>query len=478
MWLKAFGVCALVGLAPLAYADQEDHPNASMMVTVDNVTKGQTFSRPVVVVHRPGLRVFARGSKASRELRRLAEEGDARPLIRALKRNRRVVDVFVLDGIIKPGRSKAAPIDLPPRSEVTVLAMLTGTNDAFWAVEAIRSRRRAKRSTSFAKVYDAGTEANTEKCDDVPGCGAKNRRVRRGQEGTVTLHPGLRGDRDLALADYAWSGPVARVRIGPDIAGSFEFPLGLEIPAPGEMVLQEPSMCAGQSRAQVSYSKARNIVSVEVKYEGVPLDLETSFPGPPSTPYNKYPQSIVDGKWQTWIVGFFGGKPVTVWYDADNRLLGTKYSLPNQTPPPGAFSVELEAAHALCSPLWTPGEDGRANVRFDFKYDGLLDGEGSGGTVVIVAPYVFGDPGSLGILHTNGIPEADAFTFDAILDSVENRAGFAIASTYEPDPKPDYLLSRSNNVTAWLGTYPNQVASTPPLTCETKINPPWPAMAN
>ena len=46
----------------------------------------------------------------------------------------------------------------------------------------------------FAKVYDAGTEANTESCDDIPAppCNSHNARVLNGSEGRVSLHTGLK----------------------------------------------------------------------------------------------------------------------------------------------------------------------------------------------------------------------------------------------------------------------------------------------
>ncbi len=65
------------------------------------------------------------------------------------------------------------------------------------------------------RVLDAGSEANTESCHDVPGppCGSVGVRHVDMAEGTVELHHGLTGDGDLDAMTYGWVDPVASVAV-------------------------------------------------------------------------------------------------------------------------------------------------------------------------------------------------------------------------------------------------------------------------
>jgi hypothetical protein len=271
---------------------------------------------------------------------------------------------------------------------------------------------------------------------------------------------------------------VAEVTVGPDRAGSFTVPMGLNITnAPSEYVLQEPSMCAGHASTTITYSRVKNSVVIEAEYAGVPTDLTVTFPVDYSTPYNKWPVTISDGGWQTWLVPFFGGRRTTVWYDATGRLIGTKYNLPNGTPPPGAFAVDLEStARALCSPEWVPDAAGNYKLRWELNYDALADSRNTAGEVVVFGNYQYGDDNTYGRLDFGGIPLDDALTFDDVFNSIKDFNGMAMATSYEPNPKPDYLASRPSTVTGWLGTYPNLIDPTPPTPCMSHVNPPFPAV--
>lgn len=80
--------------------------------------------------------------------------------------------------------------------------MLVTTNDAFAALNGVRLPRRG--STSFSSVaYDAGSEANTENCSDIPGppCGNPFVRVTAGAEGTDGALD--KGDSILSIAPGA-----------------------------------------------------------------------------------------------------------------------------------------------------------------------------------------------------------------------------------------------------------------------------------
>ena len=64
--------------------------------------------------------------------------------------------------------------------------------------------------------YDAGSEANNERCTHVPGppcgTGSGSMRMTERAEGCVSVHPRIRGDGGVPLS-RDWRNPVARVVI-------------------------------------------------------------------------------------------------------------------------------------------------------------------------------------------------------------------------------------------------------------------------
>ena len=69
-------------------------------------------------------------------------------------------------------------------------------------------------SQVMALAYDAGSEANTELCDFIPGppCG-NHVKDSSEAEGYVFVHSGIHGIGDIDAAMYDWRGPVANVVI-------------------------------------------------------------------------------------------------------------------------------------------------------------------------------------------------------------------------------------------------------------------------
>jgi hypothetical protein len=63
-------------------------------------------------------------------------------------------------------------------------------------------------------AYDAGSEANTELCEHIPGppCGNQARML-TGAEGFVHVHRGIHGVGDLNEAAMDWNNPVVKVVI-------------------------------------------------------------------------------------------------------------------------------------------------------------------------------------------------------------------------------------------------------------------------
>ena len=153
----------------------------------------------------------------------LAEDGDVGPLAEALAGSSEVLDIAAADGVLMPGESVTLEVQTSgAASYITVLGMLVTTNDAFFAVNshevfggyAIKNRvGGVQNPVAYAHAYDAGTEANTESCEHIPGppCGNGGVRVTDGAEGYVYISNGIHGTGDIDASAYDWRGPVAKV---------------------------------------------------------------------------------------------------------------------------------------------------------------------------------------------------------------------------------------------------------------------------
>ena len=94
--------------------------------------------------------------------------------------------------------------------------MLVTTNDAFFAGKNIWLPGRDKVMVQTV-AYDAGSEENTEECNDIPGppCGAPpNLNPTEGAEGFVHVHAGIHGiGSEVTPAERDWNNPVAKITI-------------------------------------------------------------------------------------------------------------------------------------------------------------------------------------------------------------------------------------------------------------------------
>lgn len=204
-------------------------PNAALRITVTN-TSPQVISPPILIHHTDAFAPFSVGAAASPELARLAEDGDASELAAIARVSGGVLAVTVADGPLMPGDSVTLEIDTSGEAHyLTLLGMLVTTNDAFlaWTLPAAEfmemgdgAMGMASMAPAFAdgivRVFDAGSEANTEACAHVPGppCGSAGSRVTDGAEGVVALHGGLLGVGDLDPTAWGWLNPVATIARG------------------------------------------------------------------------------------------------------------------------------------------------------------------------------------------------------------------------------------------------------------------------
>jgi sugar lactone lactonase YvrE len=228
------------------------------LVTVTNLTPGQPFTPPLVALHQPEVEVFSVGEPATDAVRELAENGNLDPLVERVGATPEVRAAAVGDAPLVPradpgetGNPYYATLALSAdesATHLTFLGMLVATNDGFVGLDTVELPAEVAESrTLYAAAYDAGTEQNTERFEDlVPPAqsliqggeatgGTTESDPEIAEDDVVRPHPGIGGDGDLSPEVYGWDGPVAAVHVekvasGEDPVVLFEFD-----PAAGEL---------------------------------------------------------------------------------------------------------------------------------------------------------------------------------------------------------------------------------------------------
>ena len=196
-------------------------------VIVTNLTRGQRFTPPFVVIHKPGVRLFTLGEQVSPQLATLVE--DASPnalgvLLAGLPEVKEVITAATppANVLIDPGKSNTVTVETNTTfNQISLISSLVPTNDAFIAVNGIPGPKGDNALSLFVPAYDAGSERNDELCTSVFGpslteCGGAGGGGRPGGgEGFVHIHNGIHGVGDLNAALRDWRNPVARILIRP-----------------------------------------------------------------------------------------------------------------------------------------------------------------------------------------------------------------------------------------------------------------------
>lgn len=183
-------------------------------VTITNLTRGQVITPPVLISHNGDFKLFTAGSAASPELVALAEDGDASSLLASLAVDDDVFDYTQAGGPLFPGQSVTVEITTEGNfSYLSAAGMLASSNDAFFSINKVKVPNFGKESI-MSPAWDAGSEANTESCEHVPGppCG-NHARMTNGAEGYVHIHAGIHGIGDLVAGVHDWRNPVAKITI-------------------------------------------------------------------------------------------------------------------------------------------------------------------------------------------------------------------------------------------------------------------------
>ena len=197
-------------------------------VTVTNLTAAQPFSPLAVVVHDADWAAYTVGSPASVPLERIAESGDNGDFLTEATDSDDVYTAQSGTGVLLPGLSETMELETNDTGAIylSVVTMLVNTNDAITGMNKIDIADLAVGETinHHLRSYDAGTEANSETADTIPGPAAAG----GSQEGfsaarddlldQVLVHPGVVTSDDGLVSSTLtqvnrWDNPVAHLLI-------------------------------------------------------------------------------------------------------------------------------------------------------------------------------------------------------------------------------------------------------------------------
>lgn len=208
----AAGSLTLVNATPAAPAQADT--GARYRVTVTNITRGQILGPVVAITHSDQTRLFNLGHPASPGLSHLAEEGDPSALVTQMNNNPNVLYARTNGAVTMPGMSSSVVIVADGANPyISLASMLVSTNDGFAAVRDIPVP--ATKATYFARVYDAGSEYNSEDCSFVPGppCASAMSHDPTPAEGYVRIHEGIHGIGGLSPEMFDWRDAGAEITI-------------------------------------------------------------------------------------------------------------------------------------------------------------------------------------------------------------------------------------------------------------------------
>lgn len=156
--------------------DGENGNLAIFTVQLTNLTFGQPLSPAAIILHESGFNTFIDGESASLGLEQLAEAGDPAELIfEALAAVEYLGSVTIEAATPPKSVSDISTLSIPLLDvedlRISFTTMLVDTNDAFTALNAANiSNMTVGQSMTFTTpTWDAGTEANTETANTMPG---------------------------------------------------------------------------------------------------------------------------------------------------------------------------------------------------------------------------------------------------------------------------------------------------------------------
>ena len=205
-------LCSSVLLAGSAYASDDDDMK-TYEVTVTNLTRGTNFTPIFAAAHKKHHKLFKLGEAVSAGVADMAEGGATGGLPAELHTNYYTSH----DALLGPGESVTLTLTAGEDFKYLSLAsMMLPTNDGFLAVNAMKLPKKGKAKYVMSPAYDAGSEANDELCENIPGptCGGTPfSGFDESDEGYAHIHAGIHGIGDLEASDYDWNNPVAKIMI-------------------------------------------------------------------------------------------------------------------------------------------------------------------------------------------------------------------------------------------------------------------------
>jgi hypothetical protein len=201
--------------ATLAFAAGPAAAQSTVTVQITNLSR-QIISPPVVASHTWKVSIFAPGQPASPELAALAEDGDVTGLMDILSTHEEVLDATAAGGMLLPGETQTFELELRGKfNRLSAVGMLVSSNDAFFGLSNFFVDRDRTIQRVTVPAWDAGSEANNESCDYIPGppCGNPHMRATDGAEGFVGIHSGIHGIDDLLPNQWAWQNPVVEIAV-------------------------------------------------------------------------------------------------------------------------------------------------------------------------------------------------------------------------------------------------------------------------
>ena len=210
---------------------------ATWDVSITNLTNGNHFTPLLVTAHDSGTHLFQAGMSASTALQAMAECGDLSGLTAI-----HAVDADTIEnpagGLLAPAATSTSAMldtDGSSNTQLSVVAMMLPTNDAFVGLDNLHVPTAAGTYTYYLNAYDAGTEANSELLDTsgcapgmagIPGApsggdGVNGTGVSAADSNTnVHVHRGVLGDSDtmggssdLDSSIHRWQNPVAKITV-------------------------------------------------------------------------------------------------------------------------------------------------------------------------------------------------------------------------------------------------------------------------
>jgi hypothetical protein len=216
---------AVLSIGVTASATAQTQEKTRYEITITNLTRGQSFTSPFVVIHKSGVRLFTLGEPVSPPFASLVEDVSPNALGAVLAGLPEVKEVITAatpaaDALIAPGKSATVTVDtFTAFNQISLISSLVPTNDAFIALHGVSAPEGDATLSFFIPAYDAGSERNDELCaslfaPSVTECGGTGGGGHPGGgEGFVYIHNGVHGVGNLNAALRDWGNPVARVLI-------------------------------------------------------------------------------------------------------------------------------------------------------------------------------------------------------------------------------------------------------------------------